>query len=747
MFQPLAEHDLVLWGAGHTHAHIVRMWRMHRLARASLTLVTELPWATYSGMLPGTLAGLYPPERMQIDLRRLCASAGVRLVVDRPVGLDLAGRRLNFADRPSLAFDTLSIGIGSTPSLGSLSPAAPGAVVLIKPMQTFLKRLEARLSALGRLEPSGRALRVAVVGAGAGGVEVACCLTPWLRKHWGAGPIAIGLYDRGSQLLPSYPDGVRRLVEGELARRGIALRLAESVVDVDPAGLTFSDGSREDCDLAVWATSAAAPPILSQLGLATDERGFLLTRPTLESCSASGVFAVGDSGTISGQPTPKAGVYAVRQGPVLWQNLGARLAGQPLSEYRPQRGFLSLLATGDGRAILSYRGRAARGRWCWRLKDWIDGRFIDRYQQYPPPPAMPRLAPTTGQVPCAGCGSKLGADVLRRVLAKARLPAHPRVRLGLGQPDDVAWIDAPSGSGVVATADFFTAFDDDPYLVGRVAALHAASDLWASGCRPVAALALVTVPRGLAAKQESLLGELLAGGLRELDAMGAALVGGHTMEGQELSVGFSFLGDPPSGPLRTKAGLEVGDQLVLTKPLGTGALLAANMQARCRAEWYESLVGHLLQSNQPWAEVFSELELTSSTDVTGFGLAGHLREMLEASDCQAELWLDAIELLPGAGELLSAGLESTLAPSNRRAEADLEVSEPLRRRPQFAALFDPQTSGGLLAAVPSALCERLLAAARQRGLPAPQFVGQVTLRTGPEESAGRRLVVRPGSAR
>ena len=250
-------------------------------------------------------------------------------------------------------------------------------------------------------------------------------------------------------------------------------------------------------------------------------------------------------------------------------------------------------------------------------------------------------------------------------------------------------------------------------MVGRIAALNSASDLFALGAKPIAALALITIPVGRPRQQEQLLIELLAGALDEFRKMGATLVGGHTIEGPQLTVGFTMLADQGAAPPRTKASLRPGDVLVLTKPIGSGVLLAAHMRAQCRAEWFDALLPNMLASNQAAAELVDEFDIQGLTDVTGFGLAGHLLEMLRASGLSAELNLQQIPLLPGAAELIAAGVASTLAPANRAAEAAIEVAETLRARPQFAALFDPQTCGGLLMGVSAeksvALVERLRA--------------------------------------
>lgn len=727
----LPKRDLVLAGAGHTHAHVLRMWRMAPLADVRLTCVSPYPVAAYSGMLPGTLAGLYEPAQMEIDLVRLCAAAGARLIVAPIAGLDLARRSVRFEDRPDVPFDVLSLGLGSQPKLPEALAAGGEGVVAIKPMQTFLSRLDARLR-VAAAAPAREPLKAVVVGAGAGGVEIALCLPARVRAICGERPLDLTVIDRKHSVLPGLPEATAAYVQAEFKRRGVKLILNAEVQQFRGGLLALSDGQCLPADVVLCTTSAEAPAVLSQCGLKTDAQGFVLTRETLEAVDADAVFAVGDCGSIVDRPTPKAGVYAVRQGPVLWDNLHRKLSGAALLPYRPQRGFLSLLATGDRRAILSYKGRSVHAAWCWRLKDRIDRKFMRMYQSVAPA-AMPVSNVAAPESPvsrmrCTGCGSKLGGDVLARTLQ--RLPAQASatgVSLGLTEPDDVAIFQPPAGKPLAVTTDFFTAFIDDPYLVGRVTAIHASADLAASGARPQAALALATIPEGSAQQQEELLFQLLAGAVREFSAMGCALVGGHTIEGPQTALGFTVLGALQTAQPRVKAGLRPGDALLLTKPLGVGALLVAHAHAQCRAAWYAALVRSLTQNHLAVADLYEALDIQGATDVTGFGLAGHLLEMLRASDVGAELVLADVPLLPGAAESLAAGMESTLAPANRQAQREIDVAPSLAASPSYAALFDPQTSGGLLMGVPQRRLAEALKRLAEIGVTDAKVIGRVAL--------------------
>ncbi len=738
----LPEHDVVLLGLGHTNAHVLRMWRMEPIPRSRLTCVSNHPTATYSGMLPGVLAGQYEPEAMQIDLVRLCAAAGARLILGEVTGLDREGQQLLFADRPPLCYDVLSIGIGSVPSREGLE-AADDTLLPIKPMQTFVVRFEERLREVAA-EQSGRALEIVIAGGGVGGAEIAFCLPPRLARVLGQMPYKITIIEAG----PQVGSGLSSLTSTELSKR-LATRKVHVLTDcrvthISNRHVWLSDRGFVPADMVLWATSAAPPPILAAFDLSKDERGFLLTEPTLECAKAPGIFAVGDTGTIRGLAISKAGVYAVREGPILWENIRRTLHGQTLVAYQPQRRFLKLINTGDGAAIGEYAGHFFGGRLMWWLKDRIDRKFMAMYQDYTPMPmrAEEDEDEKARQARCLGCGGKVGGSILSRVLSRLEIPPHQSVPLGLATPDDVALIQAKTSQPLAVTTDFFAPPLDDPYLAGRMAALHAASDVLAKGARPIAALAIATIPPGPDAQQAQLLYDLLAGGLAEFKALGATLAGGHTIEGPQTMIGYTIIGESLSreagilpARIRTKAGLRAGDVLILTKPLGIGVLLAAHMQARLKAEWYESLIAALLASNQPAAEVLNDLDVPAATDVTGFGLAGHLLEMLEASNVSAEIELGKLPLLEGTIDFFAEGLHSTLAPANRAAERAMSVDK-VRDLLAYDALFDPQTCGGILFGARPEQVAAILA--RLAGTPTP---GTVIGTVGPAADGPRLRVL------
>ncbi|MCA8990590.1 MAG: FAD-dependent oxidoreductase [Planctomycetaceae bacterium] len=369
---------IVLWGVGHTNAHVLRMWGLQRFSDTELVCVSNFPKATYSGMLPGVLAGQYPASAIEIDLVGLCQQNGAQLIVEEVTGVNLAERSLQFRERPPLPFDALSVGIGSVPTTSGVLFAPQAQVLQLKPMQTLSTRLQQTLSAVAANRPASP-LRIAIVGGGAAGVEVALCLRRYVKKTFETFA-EVCLVHAGEEVLPGVTTGLRQRVQRELDRSGILVHTGRRVVSVEVEYLHCDDGYTIEADVVLWAAGAVGPSILSQLGLPTEERGFLQTDSTLSVCGHPGVFAVGDSGTIQNTTMAKAGVYAVREGPVLWNNLFCHLTGTSMRRYVPQHSFMKLLNFGDGRAAGEWRGFSFEGKWVWWLKNWIDTAFMKKFR-------------------------------------------------------------------------------------------------------------------------------------------------------------------------------------------------------------------------------------------------------------------------------------------------------------------------------------------------------------------------------
>jgi len=688
---PIAQ-DLVLVGGGHAHVHVLKRFGMRPEAGVRLTLITSDLETPYSGMLPGYVAGRYSFAECHIDLVRLARFAGARLIHDAATGLDRAARQILCRAHPPIRYDLVSLDIGATPRPDDV-PGAAEHTVAVKPIAAFARRWQALLE---RAQEEGR-VRLAIVGGGAGGVELALAAQHRLAGLLGGG-VEVTLITREA-LLPSHNAAVRQRVEIIFRERGIRALAHNPVVRVGPGRLIIADGSSVAFDEALWVTEAAGAPWLAGTGLPLDARGFVVVDEQLRSPADAAVFAAGDVATMPAHPREKSGVYAVRAGPPLADNLRRALTGRRLRRAVPQRQALALIGTGDGRAVASRGRHEAYGAPLWRLKEWIDRRWMRRYTELP---EMSGDGPEgEAEMRCGGCAAKVPAEVLRRVMAQLDPAAGAAVTIGLASPDDAALISFPGAPPLLQTVDFFRAMVSDPYLFGQIAANHALGDIYAMGGLPETALAIATLPPARPTIVEADLFHMLKGGTEVLEAAGATLVGGHSAEGAELALGFAVTGRIRPGRLLRKGGLEPGDRLILTKPLGTGVILAAEMRGRAAARSFAAAVAAMLQPAAAASSCLAAHGATACTDVTGFGLVGHLLEMLAASEADATLDPAAIPALEGALALLRGGLTSSLLDGNLAALAVLDPGVAALDPALAALLIDPQTAGGLLAGLPA----------------------------------------------
>jgi len=318
-----------------------------------------------------------------------------------------------------------------------------------------------------------------------------------------------------------------------------------------------------------------------------------------------------------------------------------------------------------------------------------------------------------------GCGAKLSKGLLHTVLCGLPRLESDDLIVGIESADDAGVMRISDELAIIHTTDFFPPMVDDPYTFGRIAATNALSDVWAMGGTPLAAMNLVSYP--LKQLGPDALKEILRGGLEAMAESGAVLAGGHTVEGQELLYGLAVTGLVHPDRVWRNGGALPGDALVLTKPLGTGLITTAAKGEMAKPDHITTAMRWMTTLNKDAAQVLRDLDPHAVTDVTGFGLAGHAAEMAEASGCALELDLEALPAMPGALEAAATGLVPVGAGKNRTSiAAVLEIADGADELRVDLAL-DPQTSGGLLAAVSAEDAETIV-----RRLPGAAIVGRIT---------------------
>jgi selenide, water dikinase len=711
------ETDILLLGAGHAHVQVLQAFGMQQQAGIRLTIVTDRLQAPYSGMLPGCIAGNYTPDQIHIDINRLARSVGARMILASAEAIDPVRRQVHLKGRPPIAYDLLSINVGITPDMQQIRGAIEHAVP-VKPIADFLNRLAKAQDSIRHLN---RPARLTVVGGGAAGIELALALQELHQEQHRAETTLIA----GSGIVPSVNPQARKLAIQALRNVGVTIIENDRAAAIAKDHVLCQSGKIIPSDLALVSTNAQLPRWLRESHLTKAENGGLALRSTLQLIDHDSIFAAGDCATMLDDPRPRAGVFAVRQGPILAHNLLAKAQKESLQNYHPQQDFLSILRTGPKSAIAS-RGRyfAFQGSWIARWKDRIDQQFMDMFRV---PDETPD--PNDTSMRCGGCAAKVGPTPLRDALVRLPKPLVSKdILVGLDSADDAAVVAWSKNAALVISVDQFRAMLSDPYLFGRIAANHALNDIYAMGGVPHHALALAVLPHNKPSKTSEDLFQLLSGARATLDAANTPLIGGHTSEGETLSLGFSVTGKLGERTL-TKSGASLGDHLIITKAIGTGIVFAADMRAMAPSHTVEAMIASMLISNQKAAEILIKQGATAMTDVSGFGLAGHLQEMLANRTLNvnfgADLHWSRIPLSPGVEALADKGFRSSLLADNR-FQSDDSLNQMRIGETRSAILYDPQTAGGLLVAVPAKSVAATLKSLHEAGYTSAKDIGVIT---------------------
>lgn len=365
---------IVLLGGGHAHLEVLRRFGRRPQAGVRLSLITKGAHAPYSGMLPGFVAGHYSADEIHVPLAPLTQRANCALVVAEATRLDAERRSILLSDGREIAGDVISINTGAVTDCSTGTSAE--RCVAAKPIDDFAQDWT-RLMDVIEADPT---LRIAVIGAGAAGVELALSIQHRLMQMpFAGGRIAesrVSLVG-GDDILPSFPAKVRQRVARLLRGRGVTFLSGPDIEVIATRGLSGAGFQH----VLVWATGVRPANWLTRSGLALDHAGFVAVDRHLQSKSHEGIFCAGDAAGLVDGPQPKAGVIAVRQGPVLGENLRRYASGRQLQSFAPPKIWLSLISTGNRYAVASRGKWSVEGRWTWYWKDWIDRRFVRKYKQ------------------------------------------------------------------------------------------------------------------------------------------------------------------------------------------------------------------------------------------------------------------------------------------------------------------------------------------------------------------------------
>ncbi|GAB2524435.1 selenide, water dikinase SelD [Microbulbifer agarilyticus] len=753
--------DLVLIGGGHSHLVLLQQWAKQPLPGVRLTLVSPQVQSPYSPMVPGLIAGHYSHSDIHIDLPRLCRAAGARFIHACAHNIDPLENRVSLLGRPDLAFDFLSLAVGASPCHD-----IPGSelAVPVKPIGQFYRYWEQLKQQVQRKH---QPLKLGVIGGGAGGCELAMAIASALEEPIYSGRVELHLVQSGKKIPADFPLLARRLAARELSRLKVHAHTNWRVTEITSRGIYSDEGRFIALDKALLCTESSAPPWLAQSGLAIDQRGFVQVDDYLRSISHPHIFAAGDVAGIN-SPQPKSSQAAQQQGPALFHNVRAALQDTPLKAYRPRPRMLQRLSCGGQQAITAYRGLAAVSALFWHAKDRADRHFVDQVNHLP----LSRFV--RGSAACAQIVSEdnalgdgaLGVDLFEQALAKLAQPEPKNASeentidsaRSIALNTATSALELPDDKLLVQHAEQLCAPVQDPWLFGRLAAQHSLSHLFAAQAEPFSAQALVTLPTQLPNASPALASRdlqlILDGAARELNQYDCTLTGGQLLEGPVAQIGLTLNGSGDRASIAAQNGVCAGDCLILTKPLGNGALFAAQTQGKAHARWLQQALDTMLQSNLTAANIFVRNGVRSMTSVHRAGLLGQILEMLhwhpqpldeivkpaEVSTLGVSVLTDALPFLTGATYCAEHAVLSYLHQHNARSYKAVQNPGFWQEKTHLPMLVDPQICGGLLGAVPAEHAEQCISALHAAGWRHAAVIGFVDTLT---EEAGAHIQTIP----
>ena len=699
---PIA-HELILMGGGHSHLSVIKYFAMNPIPGLGITLVSKNITAAYSGMMPGYIAGTYNENEIQINLSNLCQYAHVRLIAQEVLAIDAEKQYIELKNQRKIKYDTLSINIGGEPSLNQIKGAKKFAYP-IKPISNLINQIKLLKQKFSKTKNA----EIIIIGGGAGGIEIALSVNNFLSDFKNIEKKKITIISKNKSLIPNHNFLAQQSLIKYLIKQEINFITDDKVIEVKKNKILTKKGLIIKSNLNLLVTSISPPKWLSFSNLPLTNDGFIKVNEYLQLNEYKNIFAAGDISSMEKHNLPKAGVFAVRQGPILAKNLHSHIIKKQLTRYKPQKTFLSLIGNGKDFAIASWWKLSLSGKFLWTLKNYIDRSFIKKFNDLPEmkdfKKALPHPNllsnknlndPNLAEMKCLGCGSKTAWEALNKAIQEKSLSMQlnknksPLSNIDIG--NDASVIKVKSGCEIVQSVDVISAIVDDPYELSKIALLHAISDLIASAATPYSAEAIFILPPGIEKIQSRVISELLDGAQNILLDHKMKLTGGHTLEGNELQVGFAVTG------FRKKnfkfKGPSLGDNLILTKKLGIGIILAGKMRGLANYNDYIKALKLMHQSNQNAGEVLIKNNVSSITDVTGYGLARHALNL--SKPYGVKMNFDNLPILSGALDLIKKGIISSLSDSNRKASnfSDFKNNDPKN------IIFDPQTSGGLLASV------------------------------------------------
>ena len=671
--------QLVLIGGGHSNVQVLRKLCMNEYKGLNVVLISESYGAIYSGMTPGYIEKLYSLEEITIDLQRLCFNAGATFIKDKVIRMDENNQILHLNDNPSIPFDILSINSGSISNKQEIHIENDSKVILVKP----INNLVSKINLIDEIIERSSQKKISIIGGGVASFELSFSL----HKRYNSN-ISLDIISKHpleeKNLNKSSINKIKKIAQNMginlISKQTIAINNSE--IKVDDKDVIYSD-------LILLSTGASLPEWLAHSKLEMNEN-FIAVNQHLQSLNFKNIFVSGDAASIQNFKRPKSGVMAVRQGEILRDNLFLFLQNKSLKKFKPQINWLYLIGTYKNSAILNYFNFSFEGKWCWVLKKLIDLNFIKKFS-FPGQTYMNKkifnLTENKEDIPkmyCQGCGSKVSKNTLVNYLS------NQKTNNELSDATEIKF----NHRDILQTIDHVKLFNSfNPYDFGIISYLHSQNDILAAGGSVHSLSVSIGVPFCKNLVESFYLEYFMRGIQNEVTRDGALLASGHSYQTEEPAITITMNGSISQKSNKSLA--TEGDLIYLSKPLGTGYLLAAYFQNSklLSISDFETLLTYLKTGNDRAAKSGFSCGSQLMTDISGFGLASHLGDICHSSNLSAQIDLRIDILINTKLEILknfkSSGYKNNYSSSIN--SIDIEDNHPLRK-----IIFDPQTNGPLL---------------------------------------------------
>ncbi len=673
----IIEKDLVLLGAGHSNIEVLNQLGKKAIKGVRVTIINNRYEATYSGMIPSYIEGNYDWKDINIDLPQLCSNYNHRLIISTINKIDIIEKKIIFKDRCPLEYDVLSINLGIKSDDKKIIGASKFALKL-KPISNIKQNIE-KILEFNLKNPNND---IVLIGAGAAGVEVSLSLSSLFKKKNIMNKII--LISKNSDILKNYTSLGAKTIKKELLKEKIKVYYNSEVTKITKNYLILNNKKKINCKWPILSTSSSPLELLDKSNLPRSANGDILTNNFLLVKGTENVFASGDIAQIAEEKIPKAGVYAVKQGNILYKNIKRLFLKKKLIKYYPQKNYLSLIGLPNKKAVAIKSFIFFKSSLFWYLKRYIDKKFVQKYSYNNKyiGKINNSVEPYKNKMQCKGCGNKIPQLVLDKVFKE-------NISKGSLDADKVF-----KTKNLYHTTDIISSIVSDPYKLGIISANHSLNDIMASLAEPLSAQMIVSMPPALNKINARDLEQIHNGSKKIMKMLRCKISGGHTYSSNDdqIYLGFSIIGRKKNNH---KNNISKGN-VYITGKIGSSLVFAGVNNKVVNGIRIKEVIDSMTSSNFDLFKILYKNNVKIVTDISGFGLAIHAYNLiLRFPKLKGmKIYIDKIPLYRGAEIALSKNIQSSLASSNKeyiKKKLKIECNKK-----KIDLIFDPQTAGGML---------------------------------------------------